>query len=196
MVDLEIIQLLKLGDEKAFERVFKNHFTGLCLFAEHFLKDSHHAEEIVEDLFCNLWENCKTIDIAVSLKAYLYKSVYYQCLKFIRHQKVEKKYKDNQGYFLADNQLNDINSQAYPVANLIVKELEDKIEAEINLLPPQCKEIFCLSRFDNLSYAEIAEKLNLSVNTVKTQMSRALQKLRDELKDYLAVLALVFTFYN
>ena len=196
MEEQEIITQLKLGNEKAFETVFKSHFNGLCLFAEHFLKDTMAAEEIVEDLFCNLWENCKTIDITVSLKAYLYKSVYYQCAKHVRHLKVEQKYKANQAYFFADNQLRDVNSQSYPIANLIIKELEENIDSIIKTLPPQCKEIFCLNRFENLSYAEIAEKLNLSINTVKTQMSRALQKLREDLKEYLAILALIFTYYN
>jgi RNA polymerase sigma-70 factor, ECF subfamily len=191
MTENELLYKLKMGDEAAFEFIFRKHFTGLCLFAEHFLTDTHAAEEIVEEYFCQLWEDCTSMNINTSLRGYLYKSVYHRCLKYIRHQKVEQKYLAEQ-YQFADNEILGTASGDYPTVNLITKELEDKITSIIDSLPQQCKKVFCMNRFDNLTYAEIANQMGISQNTVKTQMSRALQKLRIELKDYLAVMAAVF----
>jgi RNA polymerase sigma-70 factor (family 1) len=191
MTDNELIIRLQKGDEAAFEIIFRQHFTGLCLFAEHFLKDTHAAEEIVEEYFCNLWENCQSMNITTSLRGYLYKSIYHRCLKYIRHQKVEQKYLSNQ-YLYFDKEILESPSGEYPAVNLITRELEDKISAVIDSLPQQCKKVFCMNRFENLTYIEIAEKLGISQNTVKTQMSRALQKLRLELKDYLVIVAAIF----
>lgn len=189
----ELLKQLRRGDENAFEHIFKMHFTGLCLFAEHFLKDTQVAENIVEDLFCDLWENFHKISVNVSLRGYLYKSVFNRCMKYIRHRNIEQKYQAEQQYYL----VNEISSKATsdtecPVVNLVTKELEYKISSAVEALPPQCKKIFQLNRFKNLSYTEIAEELSISVNTVKTQMARALNKLRIELKDYLVLLATIF----
>jgi RNA polymerase sigma-70 factor, ECF subfamily len=188
-----LIEKIKLGDEIAFEQLFKQHFTGLCLFAEHFVKDTSVAEEIVEDLFCDLWENCADISINSSFKAYLYRCVYNNSLKYLRHKKVTQKYISAQQAYYTDKELCEISIQTYPIANLIIKELEEKINEAINSLPSQCKEIFCLNRFEGLSYTEIAEKTDLSINTVKTQMARALQKMRVELKDYLYFIAITIS---
>jgi RNA polymerase sigma-70 factor (ECF subfamily) len=196
MDENELIHRLRLGEEAAYEFIFRNHFTGLCLFAEHFLKDTKAAEEIVEDFFCHLWDNCANISINSSLRGYLYRSIHNRCLKYIRHQKVEQQYISNHQYYFADKEILETASDDYPIVNLITKELENKISVIIESLPSQCKSVFCMNRFDNLTYQEIANKLNVSVNTVKTQMARALQKLRKELKDYLIILAAIIMVYQ
>jgi RNA polymerase sigma-70 factor (ECF subfamily) len=193
MSEQELLDLLKAGDEKAFEQLFKQHFVGLCLFAEHFVRDTHVAEEIVEDFFCDFWENCSTLTFSGSIKGYLYRSVYNNCMKHYRHQKVELKYITAQKSNYTEQELAELSLHSSPIANLIIQELESKIEEEINQLPAQCREIFCMSRYENLSYAEIVERTGLSINTVKTQMSRALKKLRDELGDYLVALAFIIS---
>ncbi|MQY80037.1 MAG: RNA polymerase sigma-70 factor [Bacteroidetes bacterium] len=196
MEECDIIKQLKVGDEVAFEYIFRNHFTGLCLFAEHFLKDPCVAEEIVEEFFFNLWDKYESIEINNSLRGYLYRSVYNRCLKYIRHKKVEKKYISEQEYYFFDKEILGTATNNYPLLNLISKELEDKISVIIESLPNQCKQVFCLNRFNNLSYKEISENMGISVNTVKTQMTRALQKLRKELNDYLVMLAALIVILN
>ncbi|MDP4210626.1 MAG: RNA polymerase sigma-70 factor [Bacteroidota bacterium] len=193
MSEQDLLLPLKNGEEKAFEQLFKQHFVGLCLFAEHFVHDTHTAEEIVEDFFCEFWENCTNLTITDSIKGYLYRSIYNNSMKYLRHKKVEQKYITAQQAKYNEKELSELSLHSYPIANLIIQELESKIETEINKLPPQCKDIFCMSRYENLSYSEIAEKTGLSVNTVKTQISRALKKLRDELQDYLVALAFIIT---
>ena len=182
--DIAIFKRIKKGDESAFEELFRKYFTGLCIYACEFVKRNEVAEEIVEDVFCKIWEKRKSLEVTVSLKSYLYRSVYNTSLNYLKSEKHHMKNQDN----LADNFENmlpistpgDITS-----SSLLSEELEMKIEQAINSLPEKSQIIFRLSRFEGLKYSEIAEKLNLSVKTVETQISRVLKKLRVQLKDYL-----------
>ena len=182
--DIAIFKRIKKGDESAFEELFRKYFTGLCIYACEFVKKNEVAEEIVEDVFCKIWEKRKSLEVTVSLKSYLYRSVYNTSLNYLKSEKHHMKNQDN----LADNFENmlpistpgDITS-----SSLLSEELEMKIEQAINSLPEKSQIIFRLSRFEGLKYSEIAEKLNLSVKTVETQISRVLKKLRVQLKDYL-----------
>ena len=182
--DITIFKRIKKGDESAFEELFRKYFTGLCIYAREFVKKNEVAEEIVEDVFCKIWEKRKSLEVTVSLKSYLYRSVYNTSLNYLKSEKHHMKNQDN----LADNFENmlpistpgDITS-----SSLLSEELEMKIEQAINSLPEKSQIIFRLSRFEGLKYSEIAEKLNLSVKTVETQISRVLKKLRVQLKDYL-----------
>jgi RNA polymerase sigma-70 factor (ECF subfamily) len=194
MIEQEIISKLQEGNSDAFERIFRKYFPELCSYAKGIVKSGEAATEIVEDLFLYLWENCEDIVITVSLKSYIYQSVHHRCLKYLRHLKVEQKYNEYLQYTLTDTELQHPVSDSYPVANLISKELEDLVEQTIQSLPEKCREIFCLHRFEDLTYPQIAQKLDVSINTVKTQMARALQKLRLNLKEYLPMA--VFSLMN
>lgn len=192
MQENELIQRLQEGKEDAFEFIFRKYFVKLCLFAEHMLKDSSAAEEIVEDFFCYLWENCKDINKITNLNGYMFRSIHNRCLKYIRHLNVKKKYGEYHQYIYSDKEILEPDYTSYPPFNLSSKELEDKIYAAIEELPDKCKTIFCLNRFENRTYNEIAKDLNISVNTVKTQMARALNKLRESMKDFLPFIAFLF----
>jgi RNA polymerase sigma-70 factor (ECF subfamily) len=183
----KILANLYLGDEKTFEFVFKNFFSGLCQFAFSIVRSKEVAEEIVEELFLYLWENSDNININNSLRSYLYRSVHNRCLKYIRHQQVEKKYLDNTPYIFTDEEIFGGILAEFPFDELTYNELVKNVDKALQNLPEQCREIFCMHRYDELSYMEIAQKLNLSINTVKTQMTRALQKMRDTLNDYISV---------
>ncbi len=185
MDEKDLIKRLNAGDEDAFEAAFKKHFTMLSLYAEHYVRDKHIAREIVENFFCDFWENCVGIKIESNLTGYLVKSIQNRCLKYLRHEKVKQKYIESCQYLFTDRELLEPVSDDYPEALLISHELEKEISDAIESLPDKCRKIFLLNRFDNLTYRKIAEKLGISVNTVKTQMARALQKLRSHLKDYL-----------
>jgi len=95
---------------------------------------------------------------------------------------------DNYPYYLIDQELLHPVTPDYPISNLILQELEEKASQVLDSLPSQCRRIYDLNRFENLSYSEIAKKLDISVGTVKTQMSRAFQKLREALKEYIPLL--------
>jgi RNA polymerase sigma-70 factor (ECF subfamily) len=182
----ELLQLLNRGDEEGIRAVFDEFYDGLCLYAAILTKSHQVAEEIVEDLFIYLWINASTNTITTSLKSYLYTSIYHNCLKYLQKEKKEQQ---------LNNQLRDLqgsdffHSSSYinPESDLILQELEKKADAIMESLPGQCKEIYFLNRFENLTYSQIAEKLKITVGTVKTQMSRAFQKFRKEFKELLPV---------
>lgn len=145
------------------------------------VKDRETAEEVVQDLFVNFWEKRHQLELNVSIKAYLYRAVYNNCIH------VNKK---NQRFTSEESLLN--NESTVDFDNLLEKnELEIKIYTLIEQLPTECKRIFKLSRFEELKYKEIAEKLQISIKTVETQMSRALKFLKTNMSDYIKLLIII-----
>lgn len=180
--DTELIQLLKEGDESSFEHIFCLYFEKLCLFAESLTRDHNAAEEIVENLFLQLWINCTINPVEKSIKSYLYQSTYNNCIKYLSRQ---KKGIVRIGNIDPDEEISDLQTGDYPVANLILKEIESTAEKIVQSLPEQCRKIYLLNRDHDLKYNEIATLLNVTAGTVKTQMSRAYAKLRKGLSEFL-----------
>jgi RNA polymerase sigma-70 factor (ECF subfamily) len=191
MVDeKKLVESLRRGDAKAINAIFENYYQKLCFYAETILRDQFDAEEVVEQLFIQLWINSRNILITTSLKNYLYRSVHNNCLKYIEKHRTERKAYEH--YVFHDPELLSPIDGDYALSNLLVQELEHKASQIMESLPEQCKNIYYLSRYHGLSYPEIANKLGVTVGTVKTQMSRAFQKFRDGLKDYLPFLVFIF----
>jgi RNA polymerase sigma-70 factor (ECF subfamily) len=136
------------------------------------------AKEITHDVFLNLWEKRNDIDSGTSLKSYLFTSVYNRCMNYIRDNK--KFYRDEQIFKILEQE-----AESVPRDLLEEQELESTIIEAMNSLPDRCREVFMLNRFDGNKYAEIAEKMGISVKTVETQMSKALRILREKLINYL-----------
>ncbi|MEZ5017293.1 MAG: RNA polymerase sigma-70 factor [Flavipsychrobacter sp.] len=166
-----------------FEQIFKDNFKDLHGYACSILKDSDDAEEIVQNVFFKLWEKREKIPTLNSVPAYLYRSVHNECLNSIKHNKVKADYQSHSLHVAS----NDTNTSD----NTTTKELEHRIHDAINSLPEQCRTIFQLSRFEELKYREIADKLGLSVKTVENQMGKALKVMRTKLADFLPSLILV-----
>ena len=185
---IELVEALHNGDEMVFERVFKDYYERLCNYANTFLNDMDEAEEMVQGTFLTLWEKRENIDIHTSVKSYLYQAVHNQSLNRIKHLQVKQAHGDYVKYHSEDITLD--SSQ-----NFLTEELEQQINTAIESLPPQCQTVFKLSRFENLTYAEISEQLNISVKTIENHMGKALKIMREQLKDYLPVL-LWFLFRN
>ncbi|MCW3462294.1 RNA polymerase sigma-70 factor [Chitinophaga nivalis] len=165
-----------------FESLFKQYYAALCAFAFEFVNRHELAEEIVQDTFVKIWERYEELDIQVSEKAYLYRAVQNNCLNFIKQDKIKAQYGSELMQQLESRiSLLGMSSFHSPVEKLEHSELELLAEKAIRKLPPQCQDVFRLSRFEQLSYPEISHRLGISINTVKTQMTRALQRLRAEL---------------
>jgi RNA polymerase sigma-70 factor, ECF subfamily len=160
--------------------LFKSNFKELCYFAIQYVKDSDIAKDIVQDTFLSIWQKKESIDLSRSVKSYLVSAVKNKCLNYIRdHKKFSSEILET-GY-------QDIKSFYKHHDRLIEGELRKKINTSIEELPEKCRRVFLLSRYENLKYQEIAERLHISVKTVETQMSKALHHLRIRLADYLLV---------
>jgi len=181
LLDRNIVEALRQGDEQVFETIFRTYYERLCNYANTILNDMDEAEEMVQGAFLTVWEKHDTLEIHTSVKSYLYRAVHNSCLNRVKHYKVRKTYGDsvkNQTELLHDDASQD----------LVGRELDGIVANAIDSLPDQCKLVFKLSRFENLTYAEIAEQLGISVKTVENHMVKALKVLREKLKDYLPVL--------
>ncbi|MFN8255031.1 MAG: RNA polymerase sigma-70 factor [Bacteroidales bacterium] len=188
------LQLLLDGKEEALKIIFDQYYEGLCLYAESIIRNHQVAEEIVEDIFIYLWENNTKSTIQTSVKSYLYRSVHNNCLKYLNKQKTRKNLIEVMHYTLDDISLLHPLSDDYPISEMITKELEEKAGNILETLPDQCREIYKLNRFENLSYPEIATKLGITTGTVKTQMSRAFQRFRENLNEYLPIMIMLILF--
>lgn len=165
---------IKEGDENAFNKVFDRYYPRLCFFADNMLHDLDLSRSVVQGIFVELWIKREKLQIEISPKSFLFATVKNKILDFLKHRKVEIKFMDSVKENGEPGAFNDQLEEA---------ELNEQINAAILELPPKCKEIFLLCRFEELKYAEIAERLNISVKTVEMQMSIALKKLRQKLSD-------------
>jgi RNA polymerase sigma-70 factor, ECF subfamily len=169
--------------EIAFELLFRKYYLRLCGFATRFVSDTIEAEEIVQEVFVKIWNKREQLKLDDKLKPYLFKSVQNLCYNFLEHKKVVDDYHAVLA-IVYENQAEEFS--AYET--VLFNEFQKRVDEAISTLPEQCRIIFEFSRKEGLKYSEIAEKLNISIKTVETQMSRALARLKIELKDYLSIL--------
>jgi RNA polymerase sigma-70 factor (ECF subfamily) len=147
----EILKLLNDGDEEAIKQIFDKFYKRLCLYAASIVRNPQAAEEIVEDIFVYLWIKADRAPIHFSVKSYLFKSTYNNCIKYLNKLKTEKKHFEQLHCSIEDNELLHPIVHNYPISDLIIKEIEDEAEKILNSLPSHCKEIYSLNRFENLN---------------------------------------------
>ena len=172
--DSEIIERIRQGDIRQFETLFRSSYLSLVRYAGTIIKENDTAEEIVQDLFVRIWQEREKIKIESSLNGYLFRAVHNRCLHHIEHMKVVERHARE--VISAEETTSETPSDI-----LQFKELQSKIAEIIEKLPERCGRIFCMNRFEGLKYAEIAEKLSLSVKTVEANMGRALKEFRKAL---------------
>ena len=181
----DLFEQIKIGDKSALEQIYKKYYTALYYYSKKIVQNQSIAKDIVQDSFFKIWENRSSISIHTALSSYLYRAVYNNSINYLKHQQIKDKHINS-----VKEQI-EIAGSAFAISQdhgqsiLIAKELEDQINAAIENLPEKCKDIFKMSRFDNLKNNEIADQLNVSLNTVQKQISIALKKLRTELSEQL-----------
>jgi len=174
---------IRNGNEEAFNKAFDFYYSRLCFFADKMLRDFDLSRSLVQQIFVDLWIKREKLQID-SLKSYLYQSVRNSALDVLKHKKVESRYLISLDKSEPE-EMTDLMEEA---------ELAHRINRAIQNLPEKCREIFVLCRFEELKYAEIADRLNISVKTVEMQVSIALKKLRKELADYQMIQLLSILF--
>jgi RNA polymerase sigma-70 factor (family 1) len=182
-------ELISKGDKAAFEQVFRLHYQALCRYALPLIKDLDEAEEVVQHVFFNIWNKRTELQVSSSLKSYLYRAVHNDCLNRLKHGKIRMLYAE-------DYKKTQDGSFADASATLQAKELGRHIHEALDALPEQCGQVFRMSRFEQLKYSEIAERLGISVKTVENHMGKALKLMRESLKDYLPALLWLLGMYD
>ena len=182
-----VINLIKEGDGRAFEKIFRAYFKPLHAYAYTFTKDDEQAEEIVQNVFCRIWEKRDQLNPDGSIKAYLYRAVHNESVNHLKHQKTRTAFRVHY-----DN--NEEQTTGEASEKIMVAELDGHIQKALNELPLQCRIIFQLSRFENLKYREIADQLSLSVKTVENQMGKTLKVLRVKLAEFLPIVLYLITW--
>lgn len=185
MSDMELVDLLKAGNQHAFAEIYERYFGVLYLHALNRLRDKDQAKDLVQELFMYLWSKRKTLEPKTNFSHYLYTWVRNKVLNDIAHKAVEEKYRSvltielGVGEALTDHRVRE-------------RQLAAIIEKEVNALPPKMREVFELSRKYNLTYKEIGAQLNLSEQSVRSHVKNALKILRTKLG---LVLFLYFLFF-
>ena len=174
LTDLQLIDLLKKDDEGAFAEIYRRYAESLAGFASSKLFDLEDARDIIHDVFVKLWRERGKLQVDRDLKAYLFKLSRYRIVDKIRKNITREEYAA-MVQALADRYEPGIEQQ------IAAKELQQSVEKALEELSPRVKEIYLLSREENLSIPEIADKLQLSEQTVKNQLSTALKHLRSSL---------------
>ena len=183
--DESLFYQVSLDDEKAFEEIYNRYWSRLFGHAFKRIKDTEAAREIVQDVFTSLWMHRHERRVETSLVAYLHSAVRYRTLN-----QIEKNWIRTQHHL-------SIQRDPEPVHNMteegiFLKDLSEKLDNIISGLPPQCKRVFELSRYEYLNNREIAAQLNISEKTVENHLTKALRFLRTHLRDLIsAVVALL-----
>jgi RNA polymerase sigma-70 factor (ECF subfamily) len=168
--------------EEKVELLFRKYYAGLCKSLYRTLRDASFAEDIVQEVFLKVWEMRHILQLDEAMQAYLYRSCYHTALNFLKQQKQKTDITT-----LEDS----IPGSETAEKDLGLHETEIQIRQAINRLPPKTRLVFSLSRFEELSYKEIAERLDISIKSVEKHMGIALERLRENLKEYLVGLLLL-----
>lgn len=163
---------MKLGNSKAYDFLMDSFYQKLCAYAYTLSHDHGASEDIVQNVFMEVWSNKKNINPSFSIKSYLYKSVYNEFINQYRKNKpvffLEKKYLESVD-LVVENTQEDLD------------ELIKLVDKEINKLPPKCRQVFLLNKKEGLTHIEISEYLNISIKTIEGHMTRAFKFLKEKL---------------
>lgn len=172
--DPELIALLSAGNEQAFAEIYQRYHHLLFLYTYKKLGDPEEAKDCIQEIFINLWNNRNTLTIKTSLASYLYIAARNKAFDLFAHKKVAARYLSSLQQMLQE-----------PVIStdhlLREKEIQALINKEIAALPPRMREVFELSRREQLSHRDIAAKLHIAEDTVTSQIKKALKLLRVKL---------------
>jgi len=175
----EILQRLQADDKTVLKSLFQNYYLSVCKSIHRYIRDKSTVEDIAQDVFIKFWEKRKKMNITSSVAAYLHRMAMNEAISYLRKQK----------HFESDEILEQKTDTQFQNAEeeVLQDELKQNINNAINGLPPRCQAIFKMSRFEELTYKEIAAKLDISVKTVENQMGKALRVLREKLSGYLSI---------
>lgn len=175
---------LKKASPKEFESFFRMYYKPLCVTIARITSDKAAAEDLVQEAFIKLWSGRDQLDIKVSLKSYLYRMAINSAFELIKKGQRFEPISE-----ITPHPVQDSVNEA-----ILSDDLQNQISKSIDRLPPACKTVFVMHRYEDMSYKEIAETLQISEKTVENQIGKALKLLREALKDSLLILFLINIF--
>lgn len=187
-----LFERIRTGDEAAFKIIYNKYAPRLYYFVYEYVPFNDVVENIIQETFMALWEKKSTLTADTNLGAYLFTVAKNNCLYKLRDRRYRQRLFD----------LTDVNGiemtanldalEELDTSQLAFSEIERIIGQTLDQLPPQCRAVFVLSRFDDKKNREIAEELGISEKTVEGHITKALKTLRTTLKDYLPIMTYLF----
>ncbi|MBR4851950.1 MAG: RNA polymerase sigma-70 factor [Tidjanibacter sp.] len=187
----EINAGIRAGEEWAYRMLYDAHYEILCRIAYDYVKDTYLAETIVGDTIFHIWERRENLDIQGPVRRYLVRAVRNRCLDVLASQYVRRTISEEDIKEIGGDTMEVLDSveDISPLGILLERELEDKVVEAVEQLPKECRVVFEKSRFEGLSYQEIADSLGISVNTVKYHIKGAIARIYNHLERYLLLVA-------
>ncbi len=183
--DKGLFSAVMRGDRDAFENLFQKYYVALCHYSGTYLDHPGEAEDVVQDVFVNIWKQRGSIRIQTTVQTYLYSSVKHGSLNILKHRAVERSHNRGLIEFLENQCRTDYSEEEE-------KRLE-QIRIAFQQLPEQCRNVFMMNCFEGKKYTEIADALNISVNTVKSHMLKAYRMIREQVTGHdLFILFFIF----
>ena len=173
--DQEIVSLLKSGGEVAIDIMFKKYYIYLCRVVMRIIPDPILAEDLVQDVFYDIWRKREKLNIKSTLQGYLKRAAVNKTLNYIRDKKMDF----NDIEKIPETVEKSVNA----LEDIQTRELEKKIHKAIENLPEKCRIVFCLSRFEDMSHQQISDELGISKKTIENHISKALRILRKAVND-------------
>ena len=175
----DILPRLRAGDKSALKVLFDLHYLTVCKTMHRFIRDHSLVEDLAQEVFLRFWEKREKINITSSVEAYLRRMAVNEALGYLRRNK--NRFEEEITPNISGGMDDSVEQQ------FLHSELENNIREAINELPPKCRAVFQASRFEDMTYREIADQMDISVKTVENQMSKALKYLRERLRGYLHI---------
>jgi len=183
----ELLDQIVSGNITAYEAFYKIMQPRLYSFCRKIIDDKEISRDVVQEVFISFWENRVNLKIHTTLSAYVFQMTYFKCMDHLRRLKVESKYQNYAALKIKESELSFFDPDYNANGSLFFNEIESQIKTAIDNLPEQCRNIFMMSRIEEMKNKEIAEKLGLSVRTVEAQIYKALKSLKSELKEFFPI---------
>jgi RNA polymerase sigma-70 factor (ECF subfamily) len=180
----KIVKRIRNGDVKVFEELFNIYYHRLMLYALSYVEENQVAEDIVQEIFFNIWKNRKDNLINTSISSYLFRAVHNRSIQYLRHKKVMSHYEEKHLLKIKEAEMLYSLAGDYHYSEIQYNEIERILNKTFDSLPEKTREIFKLSRENNTSNRKIAEILQIDVKTVEYHISKTLKILRHALNDY------------
>jgi RNA polymerase sigma-70 factor (ECF subfamily) len=178
--DEELVARMREGDQRAFETLFRVYYEELCGFVESQIGTSEVSEDLVQNIFLNLWRRRRECEPRTTLRAYLFGAARNESIRYRKHQDVRDQWEEEEK--MKSRSQNEFRPS--PAEDVEQRQLQKAMQKFVSELPERRREVYVLSRRHGLTYKEIAAVMGISPKTVDNQMVEALKFLRDRLRSY------------